>query len=109
VTPVRRPKLDSNKERYAFDVEREMMRERMRSVLRIAAAHNHTDVCVGNFGLGSVWRNPALDVAEMWRSLLFWETEFQGCFRNIIFAFPESGADQKTFEAVLTPFVSRHK
>jgi len=85
-----------------------MMRDRMRSVLRIAADNKHLDVCVGNFGLGPVWRNPAADVAEMWKELLFWDQEFEGVFRTILFAFPESNSDQRIFEAILTPYISRN-
>ena len=76
VTPMRRPKLDSSKQRYAFAEEKEMMRDKLKTILRIAAANGHHDLCLGSFGTGSVWKNPAKEVAEMWKDLLFNDDEF---------------------------------
>jgi uncharacterized protein (TIGR02452 family) len=106
VTPMRRPKLDSTKELYAFKEEKEMMRDKLRSVLRIASNHGHRDICLGSFGTGSVWRNPPKEVAEMWKDLLFDDQEFTGLFKNIIFAFPESGPDMEAFETTLSQLYS---
>lgn len=98
VTPMRRPKLDSSKQRYAFNEEKELMRDKLRSILRIAAANGHHDICLGSFGTGSVWKNPAKEVADMWKELLFSDSEFTGLFKNVIFAFPEHGPDMEVFE-----------
>ncbi len=62
------------------------MKEKMRTVLRIAAARQHFDLCIGAFGVGFGFRNPAKQVASMWRELFFGEQEFQGVFSNIVFA-----------------------
>lgn len=62
------------------------MKEKMRTALRIAAARQHSDLCIGAFGVGFGFRNPAVQVAVMWRELLFGEQEFQGVFSNIVFA-----------------------
>lgn len=86
VAPIRRPKLDETGLNYSFDQERELMKEKMRTVLRIAAAQHHRDLCMGAFGVGPGFRNPITQVATMWRDLLFSETEFQGLFTNIVFA-----------------------
>ncbi|KAL0259986.1 hypothetical protein SLS55_005729 [Diplodia seriata] len=86
VAPVRRPKLDETGTQYSFEQERELMLDKMRAVLRIAAAWGHKDVCLGAFGVGPIFRNPAAEVARMWKSLLFHEKEFQGAFVNIVFA-----------------------
>ncbi|KAF2835925.1 hypothetical protein M501DRAFT_1007747 [Patellaria atrata CBS 101060] len=86
VAPVRRPKLDETGTKYSFAQERELMLEKMRTVLRIAAAYGHKDLCLGAFGLGPVFRNPVREVAGMWRMLLFSEAEFVGAFSNVVFA-----------------------
>jgi uncharacterized protein (TIGR02452 family) len=86
VAPVRRPKLDETGSHYSFAQEKELMREKMRSVLRIASYCGHTSVCIGAFGVGPIFRNPVVEVARMWRALLFEEAEFQGVFTDVVFA-----------------------
>ncbi|KZF21766.1 hypothetical protein L228DRAFT_159494 [Xylona heveae TC161] len=90
VAPVRRPKLDESGTRYSFEQERELMMEKMRTVLRIAAAWGHSDLCLGAFGVGHGFRNPVTEIASMWRTILFSEPEFQGLFSNIVFAIESS-------------------
>ncbi|KAF2087226.1 hypothetical protein K490DRAFT_42602 [Saccharata proteae CBS 121410] len=86
VAPVRRPKLDETGTKYSFEQEKELMLDKMRAVLRISAAWGHKDICLGAFGVGPVFRNPAEEVAKMWKMLLFHEAEFQGAFSNVVFA-----------------------
>lgn len=86
VAPIRRPKLDDTGSNYSFDQEKELMKEKMRMVLRIAAAQHHSDLCIGAFGVGPGFRNPVRQVAAMWRDLLFSEDEFKNAFSNIVFA-----------------------
>lgn len=62
------------------------MLEKMRTVLRIAAYYGHADVVLPAFGVGHVFRNPAREVARMWRHLLFHDDEFTGVFANVVFA-----------------------
>lgn len=66
------------------------MLEKMRTVLRIAAAWNHRDLCLGAFGAGPVFRNPVGEIARMWKMLLFHENEFLGAFANVVFAIEPS-------------------
>jgi uncharacterized protein (TIGR02452 family) len=115
VTPVRRPRLNQSRTRYAFSEERIMMSDAMRSVLRIAAHARHVDICVGAFGIGFPFRNPPREVAEIWKDLLFRDTEFTGMFRNVIFTFdtkqrstgahgsPNNAAEMLAFKEVLDP------
>lgn len=58
----------------------------MKAILRIAAAKGHSDLCMGAFGVGYCFRNPAGQVARMWREILFGDEEFKGAFSNIVFA-----------------------
>jgi uncharacterized protein (TIGR02452 family) len=86
VAPVRRPKLDESGMRYSFVQERDLMLDKMRTVLRIAAMYNHSSLVLGAFGVGHIFRNPAREVAKMWRQLLFHDDEFSGVFANVVFA-----------------------
>ncbi|KAL8918876.1 MAG: hypothetical protein Q9172_005234 [Xanthocarpia lactea] len=86
VAPIKRPKLDESGKEYSFEQEKAMMKEKMRSVLRIAAIHHHSDLCMGAFGVGPGFRHPPAQIASMWRNLLFEEAEFQGVFSNVVFA-----------------------
>lgn len=87
------------------------MRDKMRTVLRIAAAWNHGEICLGGFGTGPVFRNPAIEIAQMWKSLLFEEDEFSGVFSNVVFAiessppgYPKGGtSDYEVFKEVFDP------
>lgn len=86
VAPVRRPKLDESGTKYSFAAEKELMREKMRAVLRIASYCGHRNLVLGAFGLGPIFKNPATEVARMWRTLLFEDDEFFGVFQDIVFA-----------------------
>ena len=95
VAPVRRPKLDEAGLNYSFKQEKEMMMEKMRAVLRIAIKNNHPDICMGAFGVGYGFRNPAKQVAKMWREILFSEQEFDRAFSNIVFAIESTSGTSK--------------
>jgi hypothetical protein len=66
------------------------MMEKMRTVLRLASYCGHRDLVLGAFGLGPIFRNPAKQVALMWRELLFRDPEFQGVFTDVVFAIDSS-------------------
>lgn len=106
VSPVRNPRLDETGTEYAFDLEKEIMREKMRLVLRIAAHHQHEELCLGPFGVGPGFFNPVSLVATMWKEILFFDKEFQGAFSSVVFAI-ESGATsylRKEAKSVLNVF-----
>jgi len=87
VCPVKRPKLDSSGKKYSFKQEKELMRDKIRTALRIAVYYGHTKLCIGTFGLGPGFRNPPEEVALMWRDALLRDPEFVGHFEDIVFAF----------------------
>ena len=101
VAPIRRPKLDDAGIKYSFEQEKELMKEKMRAILRIAITRQHPDLCMGAFGVGFGFKNPPGQVAKMWRELLFCEKEFQGHFSNIVFAI-ESTATTSPSKGFLT-------
>jgi uncharacterized protein (TIGR02452 family) len=85
VAPVRGPRLKGGGTIYSFFEEQEHMKRKMRTVLRIAAYYNHKSLVIGAFGLGHNFRNPAREVAIMWRGLLYQEEEFRGVFQDVVF------------------------
>lgn len=86
VAPVRGPRLDETGSSYSFEQEKELMKDKMRTVLRIAAYCGHRSLVIGAFGLGPIFRNPGREVAKMWRKLLYDDEEFRGVFTDVVFA-----------------------
>lgn len=68
------------------------MKEKMRAVLRIAIRHGHDNLCMGAFGVGHSFRNPPVQVAQMWHDILYKEAEFHGAFDSIVFAIEDTGS-----------------
>jgi uncharacterized protein (TIGR02452 family) len=98
VPAVRRPKVDESGMHYSFAEERQLQREKMKSVLRIAAMNGHVNLVLGGFGScgpegsgGGLYKNPVRDVCLLWRDLLFEDEEFDGWFSNVVFAFGKGG------------------
>lgn len=67
-----------------------LTREKMRSILRIAAAHLHSDLVLGALGCGA-FANPASHIAKLFRDVLA-EEEFSGAFRFVVFAILDRAA-----------------
>lgn len=75
---------------YANTKEPELLREKIRTVLRMAAYHGHSRIVLGAIGCG-VFRNPRERVAELFFHV-FMEEEFTGgWFEHIVFAIMEQG------------------
>ncbi len=93
VAAVRGPAVEKDaggKERYRRVGDREVMKEKMRVVLRIAAVRGHRVLVLGALGCGA-FANPRGEVVECWREV-FEESEFQGgWWERIVFAVMESG------------------
>ncbi|KAF4624801.1 hypothetical protein G7Y89_g13368 [Cudoniella acicularis] len=87
VCPVRRPKLDNSGKKYSFKQEKELMRDKIRTALRIAVYYNYSNICIGSFGLGPNFRNPTEEIALMWRDAFLKDPEFQNHFEDVVFAF----------------------
>jgi uncharacterized protein (TIGR02452 family) len=88
---VRRPKLDVTNTKYSFEDEKELMKDKIRTALRIAVYYDHPDICFGAYGCGPIFKNPTREVATMFKDILLFEEEFKGQFSNVVFAF-ESGS-----------------
>jgi hypothetical protein len=123
VAAVRRPKTDESGMRYSFSEEKELQKEKMKTILRIAAQNGHINLVLGGFGscgpgmndgdsnggvsppknsalaaTSSAYKNPIKDVCDLWEELLCECEEFQGYFKNVVFAVSGGeGGGQKEF------------
>ncbi|PYH99101.1 hypothetical protein BO71DRAFT_314890 [Aspergillus ellipticus CBS 707.79] len=69
---------------YKHTSDRELMKDKMRSILRIAGYKKHRRIILGALGCGA-FANPNVAVAECWAEVLQ-EVEFQGWWERLIFA-----------------------
>lgn len=97
---VRRPKIHMDGPYYAFMEEKNLQREKMKSILRVAALNGHINLVLGGFGSygqegngngGGLYRNPIGDVCCLWHELLRLDEEFIGWFAKIVFALGDRG------------------
>ena len=93
VAAIRDPAISrtlAGKEKYEHDRDRDMMKEKMRVILRIAAATGHRRLVLGALGCGA-FGNPRAEVARCWREV-FEEGEFEGVWwESVVFAVMEEG------------------
>lgn len=83
-------KIAAGEERYRDPADREMMKEKMRIVLRIAAHNGHRRLVLGALGCGA-FGNPRGEVAQCWKEVLT-EGEFAGgWWESMVFAVMEKG------------------
>jgi uncharacterized protein (TIGR02452 family) len=78
---------------YAKKSDEELMKRKMRTVLRVAATHGHRQIVLGAFGCGA-FRNPVREVAAMWADV-FAEKEFKdgGWWEDVVFAVLGQGTE----------------
>ncbi|ETN46361.1 uncharacterized protein HMPREF1541_00545 [Cyphellophora europaea CBS 101466] len=84
----------SQKYTYARTRDRELMKDKMRGVLRVGARGGHRRIVLGALGCGAFW-NPSWEVAALWRGVLG-EREFGGWWEEVVFAV--LGAGTENFE-----------
>ena len=96
VAAVRSPAIvkdhDGN-ERYEKVKDRDAMKGKMRTVLRVAAKNKHRELVLGALGCGA-FGNPTAQVVECWKET-FRETEFlDGWWNSVIFAVMDGGTSK---------------
>ncbi|EAU35668.1 predicted protein [Aspergillus terreus NIH2624] len=86
IAALRRPSVNHrlSPPAYVRPADRETMKDKMRSILRIAAFNKHRKLVLGALGCGA-FANPKEEVANCWAAVLR-EPEFQGWWENIVFA-----------------------
>lgn len=96
----------SNRQTYARASDRELMRDKIRTTLRVAAQRGHRQLVLGALGCGA-FRNPVREVAEMWKDVLTNEKEFRdgGWWEDVVFAVlggkGQGGENFETFKRTL--------
>ncbi|KIX94432.1 uncharacterized protein Z520_09818 [Fonsecaea multimorphosa CBS 102226] len=82
---------------YARREDREMMRDKMRVILRTAIKNRHRKIVLGAFGCGA-FQNPPKEVARLWSEVLQ-EPEFSGgWWEEIVFAVLRQGSSDSNFK-----------
>ncbi|OAP60818.1 hypothetical protein AYL99_05820 [Fonsecaea erecta] len=90
------PNQDASKF-YARREDREMMRDKMRVILRTAIRNRHRKIVLGAFGCGA-FQNPPKEVARLW-SEVFREIEFSsGWWEDVVFAVLRQGSSDSNFK-----------
>lgn len=105
--PARWPKLTDMGRKYSFNEERQLVKNKMRAVLRVCAYQQFRYVVIGDFGLGNGYRNPPRELAELWREVFLWDTDLRGQFLAIVFVFEDEG--QSTTKFILDDIAKKSK
>ncbi|KAI4143317.1 MAG: hypothetical protein LQ341_002951 [Variospora aurantia] len=99
VAAVRDPsverRLGDGEEIYRNGDDRDLMRSKIRMILRIAAAKGHRKLVLGALGCGA-FGNPKGEVMELWKELLT-EAEFSGgWWEDVVFAVLDDGGGKES-------------
>jgi hypothetical protein len=93
--------------KYAFPIERDLVKNKIRSALRICAYYGHRSVVIGDFGLGNGHRNPPQELAEIWREVLLYDPDIRGRFDHVAFVFED--VYQSTAKLILEDIAKKSK
>lgn len=91
VAGMNRPELKDSE--HVADYLVEPIKNKMRTILRIAVLHEHTCLVLGALGCGA-FKNPPCHIAKMFHEV-FDETEFKGRFSEVYFAILEDHNSHK--------------
>jgi uncharacterized protein (TIGR02452 family) len=84
VAALFRPPIDETGTRFARREDKEEMRERIKTVLRVAAREGKRNLVLSALGCGA-FRNPPEAVAKLFKAVLT-DAEFQGRFKGVWFS-----------------------
>jgi len=84
-----------------------MVKDKLRSALRICAYSGYANVVIGDFGLGNGYRNPPQELAELWREVLLYDPDLRGRIRQVAFVFED--ASQSTTQLILDDLAKKSK
>lgn len=103
VAGMNRPELKDSE--HVADYLVEPIKNKMRTILRIALLHDHTCLVLGALGCGA-FRNPPRHVARMFHEV-FEEPEFKGRFTEVYFAILEDHNSHNSHnpQGNLRPFI----
>lgn len=92
VAAIRDPEIvrgQGGVEGYKYKEDEELMKKKMRGVLRVAGREGHKRLVLGALGCGA-FGNPRGEVVRLWKEVLG-ETEFSGWWEGMVFAVMERG------------------
>ncbi|KAL9042452.1 MAG: hypothetical protein Q9214_003777 [Letrouitia sp. 1 TL-2023] len=99
VAAVRNPKIErvlgTGEQRYEEHKEKELMRDKMRIVLRVACHNRHRKIVLGALGCGA-FGNPKAEVVRLWREVLKEEEFLGGWWEELVFAIMEEGGSEQS-------------
>ncbi|KAI0129081.1 hypothetical protein BJ170DRAFT_359159 [Xylariales sp. AK1849] len=107
IPAARWPKLSHGGTKYAFPLEREMVKNKIRAGLRICACYGYKQIVIGDFGLGNSHRNPPVELAELWREVFLYDVELRGRFNYVAFVFEDPY--QSTIRLILDDIAKKTK
>jgi hypothetical protein len=93
--------------KYAFPIERDLVKNKTRAALRICAYYGHRSVVIGDFGLGNGHRNPPQELAEIWREVFLYDPDIRGRFDHVAFVFED--VYQSTAKLILDDIAKKSK
>ncbi|KAL8715274.1 MAG: hypothetical protein Q9220_001232 [cf. Caloplaca sp. 1 TL-2023] len=86
-------RLNDGEETYRNSADRELMRSKIRMILRVAVAKGHRKLVLGALGCGA-FGNPRCEVVKLWKDV-FAEPEFSnGWWEDVVFAILDNGGCQ---------------
>ncbi|KAI1881522.1 hypothetical protein JX265_000348 [Neoarthrinium moseri] len=89
IPACRWPKLSHGGTKFSFPIERELVKNKIRSALFLCAAWKYRQVVLMDFGLGNGYRNPPQELAEIWREVFLYDPELRGRFDDVAFVFED--------------------
>ncbi|KAI1339673.1 hypothetical protein F5Y15DRAFT_415592 [Xylariaceae sp. FL0016] len=104
---TRWPKLCQMGHKYAFPIERELIKNKIRAALRMCLYYRHFSVVIGDFGLGNGHRNPPQELAEIWREVFLHDPDIRGRFHYVAFVFED--CRQSTAKLILDDIAKKSK
>ena len=84
-----------------------MVKDKLRVALSIVAYEGAEHVVIGDFGLGNGYRNPPLELAELWREVLLYDPNLRGRFKYVAFVFEDPS--QSTTQLILDDIAKKAK
>lgn len=84
-----------------------MAKNKIRAALTVCLYNSYHSVVVGDFGLGNGYRNPPLEMAELWREVLLYDPRLRGQFKHVAFVFEDPA--QSTTKCIAEDIAKKSK
>jgi len=109
VPPPRWPKLKDGGTKFSFSEERDYVKSKLRAALTMVVYNGYTRVVIGDFGLGNGYRNPPMELAQLWREIFLFDPGIAGRFEEVAFVFEDqSVSTMKLIQEDLSKKAHKH-